>query len=113
MQQLSKKTITGYRNYPEKVLQFGEGNFLCCFVDWMFYQLNKQGKFNGSVVAVQPIERGMVNLLNEQDGLYTIYLRGLKNGKAESTHEVVDVISRGINPYKDFTVYLQTAENPG
>ncbi len=110
--QLSKKTYAGYRTYPEKVLQFGEGNFLRCFVDWMFHELNKKAGFNGSVVAVQPIERGMVNLLNEQDGLYTIYLRGLKGGKAESTHETVDVINRGINPYEDFAAYLQTAENP-
>ncbi len=110
--QLNKKLFAGHHNYPEKVLQFGEGNFLRCFVDWMFHQLNKSGDFNGSVVVVQPIEKGMVNLLNEQDGLYTVYLRGLKNGKAESTHEAVDVISRGINPYEDFNAYLQTAENP-
>lgn len=108
--QLSKKTYRGYQEYPEKVLQFGEGNFLRCFVDWMFQQLNKKAGFNGSVVVVQPIDKGMVNMLNEQDGLYTVYLRGLKNGKPESTHEVVDVISRGINPYEDFQAYLKTAE---
>jgi tagaturonate reductase len=110
--QLSKKTYKGYQEYPEKVLQFGEGNFLRCFVDWMFHQLNKKAGFNGSVVVVQPIDKGMVNMLNEQDGLYTIYLRGLKNGKAESIHEVIDVISRGINAYEDFTAYLKTAEQP-
>jgi len=108
--QLSKKTYKGYKEYPEKVLQFGEGNFLRCFVDWMFHQLNRKKDFNGSVVVVQPIDKGMVNLLNEQDGLYTIYLRGLKNGKAESEHEVIDVISRGINAYEDFQSYLKTAE---
>jgi tagaturonate reductase len=110
--QLSKKTYKDYQEYPEKVLQFGEGNFLRCFVDWMFQQLNKKAGFNGSVVVVQPIDKGMVNMLNEQDGLYTIYLRGLKNGKAESTHEVVDVISRGINAYENFDAYLKTAEQP-
>jgi tagaturonate reductase len=110
--QLSKKTYKGYQEYPEKVLQFGEGNFLRCFVDWMFHQLNKKAGFNGSVVVVQPIDKGMVNMLNEQDGLYTIYLRGLRNGKAESTHEVIDVISRGINAYENFDAYLKTAEQP-
>ena len=110
--QLSKKTYKEYKEYPEKVLQFGEGNFLRCFVDWMFHQLNKKAGFNGSVVVVQPIDKGMVNMLNEQDGLYTIYLRGLKNGNAESIHEVVDVISRGINAYEDFTSYLKTAGQP-
>lgn len=110
--QLSKSTFPGYRQYPEKVLQFGEGNFLRCFVDWMFNELNKQAGFSGSVVVVQPIDRGMVNMLNEQDGLYTLYLRGLKNGKAESNHETINIISRGINPYDDFGAYIKTAENP-
>jgi tagaturonate reductase len=110
--QLSKKTYKKFQEYPEKVLQFGEGNFLRCFVDWMFHELNKKAGFNGSVIAIQPIDKGMVNLLNEQDGLYTIYLRGLRNGKSESTHEVIDVISRGINPYQDFQAYLKTAEQP-
>lgn len=110
--QLSRSTFTGAKKYPEKVLQFGEGNFLRAFVDWMFHELNKKADFNGSVVVIQPIDKGMVNMLNEQDGLYTLYLRGLKNGKPESTHETIDVISRGINPYEDFQAYLQTAENP-
>ena len=108
--QLSKKTFKEYKEYPEKVLQFGEGNFLRCFVDWMFNQLNRQAEFDGSVVVVQPIDKGMVHLLNEQDGLYTVYLRGLKNGKPESIHEVIDLISRGINAYQDFDAYLKTAE---
>lgn len=110
--QLNKKSYTGYKEYPEKVLQFGEGNFLRAFADWMFHELNKKANFNGSVVAVQPIDKGMVEMLNEQDGLYTLYLRGLKNGQAESNHETIDVISRGINPYADFEAYLKTAENP-
>ncbi len=109
---LNKQSYTGYKTYPEKVLQFGEGNFLRAFVDWMFHELNKHAGFNGSVVAVQPIDKGMVNMLNDQDGLYTLYLRGLKNGQAESTHETIDVISRGIDPYVDFDAYLQTGENP-
>lgn len=108
---LNKSSFKDYRQYPEKVLQFGEGNFLRAFVDWMFNELNKKANFNGSVVVVQPIDKGMVNMLNDQDGLYTLYLRGLKNGKAESTHETINIISRGINPYEDFEAYLQTAEN--
>lgn len=94
------------------MLQFGEGNFLRCFVDWMFHELNQKADFNGSIVVVQPIDKGMVNMLNEQDGLYTLNLRGFKNGKPESIYETIDVISRGINPYEDFGAYLKTAENP-
>lgn len=109
---LSKKAFPGYQQYPEKVLQFGEGNFLRCFVDWMFNELNKKANFNGSVVVVQPIEMGMADMLNAQDGLYTIYLRGLQNGKVENYHETINVISRALNPYTQFADYIQTAENP-
>lgn len=109
---LSKETYPGFKQYPEKVLQFGEGNFLRCFVDWMFNELNKKANFNGSIVVVQPIEMGMVDMLNVQDGLYTVYLRGLKNGTVENYHETINVISRGLNPYKQFAEFIQTAENP-
>ncbi len=109
---LNKQVYPSYSNFPERVLQFGEGNFLRCFVDWMFDELNTKTDFNGSVVVVQPIANGMVNMLNDQDGLYTLYLRGLKNGVAESNHKTINIISRGINPYTDFDAYLATAENP-
>ncbi|MDU4961875.1 MAG: tagaturonate reductase [Sporomusaceae bacterium] len=99
-------------NWPERVLQFGEGGFLRAFVDWMFHQLNKQGLFNGRVVVVQPIEQGLVDKLNEQDGLYTLLLRGLENGKPTERNEIISCISRGINPYSDWQAYLACAENP-
>ncbi|MBL0358168.1 MAG: tagaturonate reductase [Chitinophagaceae bacterium] len=109
---LSEKMLPPYEKYPEKVLQFGEGNFLRCFVDWMFNDLNKKGSFKGSIAVVQPIENGMVDMLNAQDGLYTVYLRGLQNGKVENTHETITAISRGINPYTQFDAFIKTAENP-
>jgi tagaturonate reductase len=110
---LSKSSVASFKQYPEKVLQFGEGNFLRCFVDWMFNELNKKANFNGSsIVVVQPIEMGMVDMLNEQDGLYTLYLRGLQNGKVENYHETINIISRGLNPYTQFEAFIQTAENP-
>ncbi|MEN6567123.1 MAG: tagaturonate reductase [Veillonellales bacterium] len=97
---------------PERVIQFGEGNFLRAFVDWMFQQLNAQGLFNGRVVVVQPIAAGLAAKLNEQDGLYTIILRGLRDRKPVEQKEIVSSISRGINPYTQWQEYLQCAENP-
>lgn len=99
-------------NLPERVLQFGEGNFLRAFVDWMIHQMNKKGLFNGRVVVVQPIAEGLVEKLNEQDGLYTLILRGLKNGKPTEIKEIISSVSRGINPYKDWDEFIKCAENP-
>ncbi|GFP77195.1 tagaturonate reductase [Clostridium fungisolvens] len=109
---LNRETFKEYKQYPEKVLQFGEGNFLRAFVDWQIDKMNKEADFNGSVVVVQPIEFGLVDKLNEQDGLYTLYLQGIKDGKAVKEHEVINSISRGINPYTQYDEYLRVAENP-
>lgn len=97
---------------PERVIQFGEGNFLRAFVDWIISNMNEKTDFNGSVVVVQPIEKGMVDLLNSQDGLYHVNLQGLENGKNVNSYRLIDVISRGLNPYTDFGKYLSLAEQP-
>lgn len=98
--------------YPEKIIQFGEGNFLRAFVNWMTHTMNKQGLFMGSSVVVQPIEHGMVRELNAQNGLYTLYLRGIKDKKPVSEHMIIESISRGINPYEDLEGYEALALNP-
>ena len=88
--------------FPEKILQFGEGNFLRAFVDWMINRLNREGHFNGSVVAVQPISQGLAPMINEQDGCYTVLLRGLENGEVKEIKEVVTAISRCLNSYTEW-----------
>jgi tagaturonate reductase len=97
---------------PERVVQFGEGNFLRSFVDWMIDAMNGRGLFGGSVVVVQPIERGLVDVLNEQDGLYTLILRGLQGGKVVELRQAITAISRGIDPYRDWSAFLAVAGQP-
>lgn len=98
--------------YPERIIQFGEGNFLRAFVDWIVWNMNEKADFNSSVVVVQPIEQGMVDMLNAQDGLYHLNLQGLSKGEAVDSIELIDVISRGLNPYTQFDDYMKLAENP-
>ena len=78
MLELNRSTVKDLPVYPESILQFGEGNFLRAFADWMVTKMNKNADFNSGVVVVQPIERGMVELINAQDGLYHVYLKGIK-----------------------------------
>ena len=59
MELLNRKK-TGKVERPVKVLQFGEGNFLRAFVDYMIDIANEQGKFNGDIVLVKPIEFGSI-----------------------------------------------------
>lgn len=98
--------------YPERAIQFGEGNFLRAFVDWHLHELNKRGVFRGRVVVVQPLPKGRVDALNEQDGLYTLVLRGVQDGKIIDRREVITAVSRGINPYTHWDEFLQCARNP-
>ncbi|WP_420603024.1 tagaturonate reductase [Flagellimonas sp.] len=111
MHPLNRNTIPA-NSYPERIIQFGEGNFLRAFADWMIHEMNKKAHFNSGVVVVQPIEQGLVKTLNEQDGLYTLYLNGIKNNTAISEHQIIDCIQRGINPYENYSSYLAIAENP-
>lgn len=109
MERLNRKTKTA-NSYTEKIIQFGEGNFLRAFIDWIVWKTNQKTDFNASVVVVQPIDRGMVDMLNEQDGLYHLNLQGIDEGKAVDSIDMIDVISRGINPYREFDEYLKLAE---
>ena len=112
MERLNRKSAPQAKQYTEKVIQFGEGNFLRAFIEWIIWKTNQKTDFNGSVVVVQPIDKGMVEWLNEQDGLYHLNLQGLQNGQPVDSVDLIDVISRGLNPYTQFEDYLKLAEQP-
>lgn len=111
MEVLNRNTAQAVR-YPEKVIQFGEGNFLRAFVDWIIWNTNQKTDFNAGVVVVQPIKKGMVDVLNSQDGLYHVNLQGIDKGEAVDSIQMIDVVSRGLDPYADFDGYMALAENP-
>ena len=112
MERLNRKSANITTVYPERIIQFGEGNFLRAFVDWMVYNMNQKADFNSSVVVVQPLPNGMIDMLNEQDGLYHVNLQGLDKGETVNSIELIDVISRSLNPYTQFEEYLKLAEQP-
>lgn len=95
----------------ERIIQFGEGNFLRAFFDWIVMALNASTDFDSSVVVVQPIEVGLINELNAQDGLYTLFLSGDIDDDIVREHLVCDSISRGIDPYSDFNSFLALAHD--
>ncbi len=104
--------VTRPQPLPERVLQFGEGNFLRAFVDWMIDSMNARGLFGGRAVLVQPIQNGLAETINAQDGLYTLLLRGREQGKVREERRVISAVSRCVNPYADFDAFLLCAKNP-
>ncbi len=118
MSQLNYKVLeaSGYKGYilrsaPEKVMQFGEGNFLRAFVDYFFDVSNEKVGYNGKVVLVQPIAQGLTDLINQQEGLYTLYLRGNEKGVKVDDKRVISSVSRCINPYQDWDKVLEFAKS--
>ncbi len=118
MNQLNYEVLkkTGYDGYilekaPEKVMQFGEGNFLRAFVDNFIDIANEKAGFNGKVVLVQPIAQGLTDLINRQEGLYTLYLRGSENGEKIDRKRVISAVSRCVNPYGDWESVLALARS--
>ena len=115
MEKLSYAALkaAGYPGYvledaPEKVLQFGEGNFLRAFVNYWFDVSNEKAGWNGKCVLVQPIAPGLAGLINEQEGLY---LRGRENGEKVDKKRVISSVSRCLNPYEkaDFDAMMEVA----
>lgn len=120
MKQLSYETLReiGYDGYllkqaPEKVIQFGEGNFLRGFADCFLDMLNEKTGLNAKVVLVQPVgKKDHTAAFKEQDGLYTLYLRGFENGQKVNRKRVISCVSRCLNPYAHYEEILACAENP-
>ena len=101
---LSETGFNGYilKDAPVKVMQFGEGNFLRAFVDYFYDIANEKAGYNGKVKLVQPIGNfpQMADWINEQEGLYTLYLRGSENGQKVDDKRVISSVSRCLNPYE-------------
>ncbi len=101
------------QKHTERVVQFGEGNFLRGFVDWMIDRLNKENNGDYGVVVVEPLSSPMMDkFINDQDGLYDLYLRGLLNGERVEEKRVVECITRCIDPYVRTDEFFECAKNP-
>lgn len=114
MKPLNRQTAQSPNQRPVKVLQFGEGNFLRGFVDWMIDVLNERTGFNGAVDVVQPRDRSRrtIQALQQQDGLYHVLLNGIQGGKATQEKRLITCIASALNPYDDYDAYLKRGENP-
>lgn len=110
METLSAK-IYNKPQRPIKIMQFGEGNFLRAFVDWIIQNLNDNGAINSAVAVVQPMPMGRVADLAAQDGLYTLRLEGIDKGEKVKKSQIIDVLGDYINPFTQYEHYLSYAES--
>lgn len=108
---LNRKIAGKENNLSEKIMMFGEGNFLRAFAGYIIEQLNESGAYNGSIISVQGVEEGLCDLINSQDGLYTVIERGIEKHELLERYTLINCLSRCINPYKDYDKYIQIAKS--
>lgn len=116
---LEEQNYQGYllKDAPERILQFGEGNFMRAFVDYFVDVMNEKTDFKSKIVLVQPTGRhtgpgSITHKLNEQEGLYTLYLRGFEKGKKVNDKRIISCVSRCLNVKEDYAAVMECAENP-
>lgn len=109
MERISR-AMTGAKQRPVKVLQFGEGNFLRAFVDYMIDIANESGKFDGSIVVVKPIEFGNLDRFREQECQYTVQLRGRVDGEPKKINRIVTSVSDAVDAYTEYDKYAEYAK---
>lgn len=112
MKKLAESRFPERPQYPIRILQFGGGNFLRAFVDWMVDVLNEETNFAGDVAIVKPTERGDYQQLRQQDGLFHVVLNGFKAGAWVDEKRRIQCIQRVVHPYKEWNRFLQLAELP-
>jgi len=97
---------------PMRILQFGEGNFLRTFIDWMVDRMRAQAGYDGAVGLVKTIPGPFSPDFERQGNVYTTVIRGRADGEVvnESTRNAV--ITARFNPYEDFQGFLEAAGNP-
>lgn len=111
MRELNRKNAGVSEKLPEKVLMFGEGNFLRAFACFIVQKLNESG-YGGGVVALQGLDQGLADMINGQDGLYTVIERGFEKGQTVERSTLITCLNRCVNPYADYEEYLAIAKNP-
>ena len=110
MEIISKK-LFGKPERKVKILQFGEGNFLRAFVEWIIQDLNDKGAIEANVALVQPMPFGRVKDIAAQDGLYTLRLEGIDGGKKVKNSQVINVVGDCINPFEEYERFLSYGES--
>ena len=109
--QLNRQTAQAPLEHPDRIVQFGAGNFLRAFSDWAIDVLNAEADFDSGVVVVK-VTPGHYDDLDAQDGLYHVRLEGIQEGEFIQSNRLITCINRTVYPYDDFAAYLALARQP-
>lgn len=108
--ELLNQSISMAKERPVRILQYGEGNFLRGFVDYMVDVANEKGVFNGSIAIVKPISYGNLSMFHEQENQYTVVLRGKEDGREKVETRIITSIADAVDCIEEYEAYSAYAE---
>lgn len=97
---------------PERAVQFGTGAFLRGFIEYFLDAGNRSGAFSGRVVAIGSTGSGRDEIVNEQDGLYTLVAKGVERGRPHEEFRIVSSLSRALSAGAEWNEVLALARDP-
>ncbi len=103
------KEMAAARQHPLRLMQFGEGNFLRAFVDYMIDISNEKGVTDIGIAVVKPIPFGSLERFRHQDNLYTVILRGQMDGKVVNDARIITSVQKTIDAYESYGELVETA----
>ncbi len=108
----SKIDFQQNKNLPIKVIQFGEGNFLRAFADYMLQELTRREMFSGGICVFNLRRTGSVEKIKKANFKYHLISRGIENSKPTSKITKIESITDALNPYQEFERFIELAKIP-
>lgn len=99
-------------DYPVRIIQFGTGNFLRGFVDWMVQLMNEQLDYQSGVHIIQSHGKQIPSSFIEQQYNYHVLIRGIARGRQVDEVKLVTCIQGISNPHIDHRSFLDLAHLP-
>ncbi|MDP9076733.1 MAG: tagaturonate reductase [Bacteroidota bacterium] len=99
-------------NYPVKIIQFGTGVLLRGLIDYLIDKANRNGFFSGRILVVKSTASGDKTAFDEQDNLYTLWTRGIEDGKHIEEKTICAAISQVISAVDHWDEVLRQILNP-
>lgn len=96
-------------DYPEKVLQFGTGVLLRGLPDQYIHEANRAGNFKGRIVVIKSTQAGTTDAFAAQEGLYSVCVKGIADGRRVDETHVNASISRVLSAANEWVEVLALA----
>lgn len=97
---------------PIRVMQFGEGNFLRAFADYILETANDSGIADTNVAIVNPLPYELPDRFAKQSCTYNVVVRGLQDGEKVDRERIITCVEKAISPVSEAEAYRELYLSP-